>query len=302
MNEVAVKELIKKKKRKLQVFNAFDVCLYIFLVIFALLCLYPMWYVFIGALNEGIDYMKGGVWLLPRKITLYNYYVAIQDSRLLISLKNTFLRTIINTLFSLTFTSLTAYGMSHPKFRLRKLYYNLNIFTMFFGGGLIPTFMVITKLGFYNSFWVYVIPSMYSVYNMIIFSNFFKSIPNELRESAEIDGAGELTIFFKIYLPLSKPVFATVGLWLIIGNWNSYMATMIYTSKPELSTLQYYLMSLIKQSLNVEVVEDPSILDKVNSTTLTYASIIVATFPILVVYPFIAKNFTKGMMLGSVKG
>ena len=117
-----------------------------------------------------------------------------------------------------------------------------------------------------------------------------------------MDGAGEFTIFFRIFVPLSKPVFATIGLWLIIGNWNSYMATMIYTSDASLSTLQYYLMGLIKQSLSVEVIDDPSILDKVNSTTLTYASIIIATLPILIVYPLIAKNFTKGMMLGSVKG
>lgn len=292
----------KKKKFSLQKFNAFDVILYIFLVLFAFFCVYPMWYVFTGSFNEGLDYMKGGVWLFPRKFTLYNYYVAIQDKRLLIAFKNTILRTIINTLCALTFTSLTAYGMVHPKFRLRKLYYGLSIFTMFFSGGLVPTFMVITKLGFYNSFWVYVIPSMYSVYNMIIFSTFFQSIPSEIRESAEMDGAGELTIFFRIFVPLSKPVFATIGLWLIIGNWNSYMATMIYTSDESLLTLQYYLMGLIKQSLNVDVIDDPSILDKVNSTTLTYASIIIATLPILVVYPLIAKNFTKGMMLGSVKG
>lgn len=293
---------VKTKKYKLQKFGAFDVILYIFLIIFSILCLYPMWYVLAGSFSEGLDYMKGGVWLFPRKWTLYNYIVAFQDKKLLISFKNTFLRTIINTICALTFTSLTAYGMVHPKFRLRKIYYGLNIFTMFFSGGLVPTFMVITKLGFYNSFWVYVIPSMYSVYNMIIFSNFFQSIPNEIRESAEIDGAGELTIFFRIFVPLSKPVFATIGLWLIIGNWNSYMATMIYTSKESLITLQYYLMSLIKQSLSIDVIDDPSILDKVNSTTLTYASIIIATLPILIVYPFIAKNFTKGMMLGSVKG
>ena len=143
----------KQKKYKFNRFNAFDVFLYMILIVFSLFCLYPMWYVLMGSLNEGLDYMKGGVWLVPRKITFYNYYVALQDSRLLVSLKNTFLRTIINTLFSLTFTSLTAYGMVHPKFRLRKLYYGLNIFTMFFSGGLVPTFMVITKLGFYNSFW-----------------------------------------------------------------------------------------------------------------------------------------------------
>ncbi len=288
------------KKRRIR-FSTFDVVLFLFMACFSLILLYPFWYVLIGSFNEGKDYLTGGVWLFPRQWTLYNYTIAFADKRLGIGFRNTILRTLLNTSLALFFTSLVAYAMSSPKLRFKGFFYKANLFTMFFHGGLIPTYMVIIKLGFYNSFWVYVIPSMYSVYNMIVLSSFFKAIPLELRESALLDGAGELTIFFRIYLPLSKPVLATVGLWLIVGNWNAYQATLIYTSKEELMTLQYYLMLLVKQSSSVEI-DDPNLSEKVNSTTLTYASIIIATIPVLAVYPFLAKHFSKGIMLGAVKG
>ena len=296
--EKAIKEPRLHKKHTISVVN---IVLYTLMGAFALATLYPFWYVLIGSFNEGVDYMNGGVWFWPRTPTLYNYQVALEDERLWIGLKNTALRTVINTLLALSFTSLVAYAMSNDKLKGKGFFYKANLFTMFFGGGLVPTFMIIVKLGFYNSFWVYVIPSMYSVYNMIVLSSFFKGIPYELRESAFLDGAGELTIFVKIYLPLSKPVLATVGLWLIVGNWNSYQATLIYTSDQKLMTLQYYLMMLVKQASSVEV-DNPLLLEKVNSTTLTYASIVIATIPVLIVYPFLSKHFSKGIMLGAVKG
>ena len=296
-------EVVKKepKLRKIRKVSLFKVILYSLMAIFALITLYPFWYVLIGSFNEGVDYMNGGIWILPREVTLYNYIVALDDERLLIGFKNTSLRTVFNTLISLSFTSLVAYAMSNKNLKLKGFFYKANLFTMFFGGGLIPTFMIIVKLGFYNNFLVYIVPSMYSVYNMIVLSSFFREIPEELRESAFLDGAGEWTIFTKIYLPLSKPVLATVGLWLIVGNWNSYQATLIYTSESRLMTLQYYLMLLIKQSSSVEI-DDPLLLEKVNSTTLTYASIVIATIPVLIVYPFLSKYFSKGIMLGAVKG
>ncbi|MBR4419891.1 MAG: carbohydrate ABC transporter permease [Clostridia bacterium] len=296
-------EMVKKepKLQKIRKVSLFKIILYSLMAIFALITLYPFWYVLIGSFNEGVDYMNGGIWIWPREVTLYNYIVALDDERLLIGFKNTALRTVFNTFISLSFTSLVAYAMSNKNLKLKGFFYKANLFTMFFGGGLIPTFMIIVKLGFYNSFLVYIIPSMYSVYNMIVLSSFFREIPEELRESAFLDGAGEWTIFTKIYLPLSKPVLATVGLWLIVGNWNSYQATLIYTSDSGLMTLQYYLMLLIKQSSSVEI-DDPLLLEKVNSTTLTYASIVIATIPVLIVYPFLSKYFSKGIMLGAVKG
>lgn len=292
--------MAKERLRKNHI-TVFDVALHVLMVLFALLLLYPFWYVLIGSLNEGQDYLTGGIWLLPRTFTMYNYSVAFADERLWVGFRATVSRTVVNTLFALFFTSIVAYAMSSPKLRGKGFFYKANIFTMFFSGGLIPTYMIIVKLGFYNSFWVYVIPSMYSVYNMIVLSSFFKGIPLELRESAVLDGAGELTIFLRIYLPLSKPVLATVALWLIVGNWNAYQATLLYTSDPDLMTLQYYLMLLVKQASSVEI-DDPTISDKVNSTTLTYASIVIATVPVLVIYPFLAKYFSKGIMLGAVKG
>ena len=292
-----------KKNYKRKKMLPFDYINYIGLAILAFITFYPIWYVLIGSFNDGVDYLKGGVGLFPRVFTMSNYIVVFLDNGIWMSYLVTILRTVLGTVLALLFTTAVAYAMSRPKLKFKSPIYWLSIFTMFFSGGLIPGFLLIKILGLYDSFLVYIIPAMYSVYNMIIAQNFFKTIPDELHEAAEIDGLYEIQIYFKIYLPLSKPMLATLALWIIVGHWNSYYDTMLYTQNKDLQTLQYYLMRMIKNasiSTSNPGLSD-NVLERISTETVTYAAIIVSILPILVVYPFLQKYFEKGIFLGSLK-
>ena len=282
--------------------NAFDWFNYAILGVFALMTLYPFIYVLAGSFNDGMDYAGGGVWLFPRKITLANYTVVMEDVAFWKAFLNTVIITLVGTFSALVITSAVAYAMSRRELKFHKFFQWFNLFAMFFSGGLIPYFLIINLLGLYDNFLVYIIPSVYSVYNMIVIQSFFKSIPEELRESAVIDGAGELRIWMTIYIPLSKPVLATVALWLATGFWNSYFSTMVYTRGGDLATLQYHLMKMIKQAKVDTGGMDPSLLEQTTSQTISFAAIIIATLPIICVYPSIQKHFAKGVMVGSIKG
>lgn len=287
------------KKNKM---NAFDWINYAVLGLFALITLYPFLYVLAGSFNDGMDYAGGGVWLIPRKTTLANYTVVMEDEAFWKAFINTVSITLIGTVSALLVTSAVAYAMSRKELRFHAAFQWINLFAMFFSGGLIPYFLIINMLGLYDNYMVYIIPSIYSVYNMIIIQSFFKSIPEELREAAVIDGAGEIRIWLTIYMPLSKPVLATVSLWLATGFWNSYFNTMVYTRGGDLATLQYHLMKMIKQAKVDTGGMDPSLLEQTTSQTISFAAIIIATLPIVCVYPFIQKHFAKGVMIGSLKG
>lgn len=224
--------------KKLMRMHWFDWINYILLAVLVLMMVYPMWYVLVGAFSDGQDYSYGGVWLWPRMWSLTSFKVVLLDERLWIGLRNTVGRTVLNTVFSLIFTSAVAYGMSRTDLPAKKFFQIANVFTMFFSGGFIPYYLIITLLGFYDTFWVYIIPNIYSVSNMIIISTFFKNVPEELHEAALLDGASEIRIWLTIYMPLSVPILATVGLWLAVGNWNSYFNTMVFTRDSNLITLQ----------------------------------------------------------------
>ncbi len=282
--------------------TAFDWFNYFVLGLFAIITLYPFIYVLAGSFNDGMDYAGGGIWLFPRKVTFANYSVVMQDDGFWRSFLVTTSVTVIGTVLALLFTSVIAYAMSQKEVPFRGVFQWINLFAMFFSGGLIPYFFIINLLGFYDNYLVYIIPTMYSVYNMIIIQSFFKSIPEGLREAAVIDGAGEIRIWFTIFLPLSKPVLATVGLWLATGYWNSYFNTMVYTRGGNLATLQYHLMKMIKQAKVDTGGMDPSLIEQTTSQTISFAAIIIATLPILCVYPSIQKHFAKGVMVGSLKG
>ena len=285
------------KKNKM---NAFDWANYVVLGLFALITLYPFLYVLAGSFNDGMDYAGGGVWLFPRKITLANYTVVMEDVAFWKAFMNTVSITIIGTVSALLITSAVAYAMSRKELRFHAAFQWINLFAMFFSGGLIPYFLIINMLGLYDNYMVYIIPGVYSVYNMIIVQSFFKSIPEELREAAVIDGAGEIRIWLTIYMPLSKPVLATVSLWLATGFWNSYFNTMVYTRGGDLATLQYHLMKMIKQAKVDTGGMDPSLLEQTTSQTISFAAIIIATLPIVCVYPFnMWKNRTKSTPIKS---
>jgi putative aldouronate transport system permease protein len=194
--------------------------------------------------------------------------------------------------------------MQRKELHFRGVLYWINLFTMFFGGGLIPFYLLIVELKLYDTFWVYIIPGMYSVYNMIVISSFFRSIPEELHEASVLDGAGEFLIFSRIYVPLSGPVFATVAMWIAVGQWGNYFDTMMYTTSDSLMTLQFYLTRIIMQS---QIPPTTSALpgyiyERITPQTISFAAIVLASIPVLCAYPLILKNFNSGVTVGSLKG
>ena len=295
------KEVAKFKRKKKKHVYAFDIINYIWMGLFCLCCIYPIFYVLIGSFNQGADYAKGGVYLIPRLLTFENYKIVLGDSALWHSYLITIIRTALGTTTGLIFTSIVAYAMSRSNLKGKKIFHIINLFTMFFGGGLVPFFLIIKEIGLYNNFFVYIIPSLYSVYNMIVISTFFKSISNELHEAAIMDGASEFRIWWQIYMPLSKPVLATVTLWLAIGHWNSYIDTMIYTSSENLHTLQYYLYKVITSATLSEGLPD-YMMQRISPQTISLAAIIISIIPVLFFFPFVRKNFQSGIMIGSLKG
>lgn len=284
----------------------FDYLNYTLLILLALVTLYPFVYVIAGSFNLGSDYMRGGVYFFPRTFSLDNYNMIFNDKRLFIGFQNTVGRTVLGTLTGVLFTATVSYGMSRKDLPAAKPIYWFNLFTMFFGGGLIPYFLLLKNIGLMNTFWVYIIPCLYSVFNMIVFSSFFREIPEEIHESAVVDGASEFVILYRLYLPLSKPVLATIALWIGVGHWNSFFDSMVFTTNPNLATLQLFLVKLIKEASVAQgeaATKIPSqVLKTISIVTIRYAAIVVSSLPIFAVYPFMQKYLVKGVMLGSVKG
>ena len=241
------------------------------------------------------------MWLAPRLFTFENYRVVVQNSAFWHSYMVTIARTVIGTFASLVFTSIVAYAMSRPNLKFRRTFYWINLFTMFFGGGLVPYFLIIKTVGLYDTFWVYIIPALYSVYNMIVIQSGFRSISADIHDAAMIDGAGEFRIYLQIYMPLSKPVLATIILWNAVGHWNSYFDTMIYTNSDELQTLQYYLLKAIQTSSMTEGMP-PEMMERLSPQTLSLAAIILSIIPVFCFFPLVRKNFASGIMVGSLKG
>lgn len=280
---------------------AFDVINFTAMALFCCMCIYPIIYVIAGSFNQGADYSIGGIYFLPRLFTFENYKVVLENKELWSSYTVTILRTLIGTSTALVFTSIVSYAMSRPNLKFKGMFYWVNIFTMFFGGGLIPYFLIIKSINLFDSFWVYVIPGLYSVYNMIVIQSGFKAISNDIHDSATIDGAGEFRVYWQIYMPLNKPVLATVVLWLAVGHWNGYFDTMIYTKSDHLQTLQYFLLKAIQTSTMTEGMP-PEMMERISPRTISFAAIIVSIIPVLGFFPLIRKNFASGIMMGSLKG
>ena len=286
-------------------FDWFDYTNYALICLFSLLTIYPIIFVIAGSFNDGIDYLRGGVFLYPRSPSLGNYIAILSDQRLVIGYRVTVLRTVIGSTTHLLFTSMVAYGMSRRELRFRNTYWWINLFTLFFNGGLIPIFMVLKTLGFINRFSVYIIPLVYGVFNMIIIHNYFRTIPEEMHESAAMDGAAEFRIWLQLFMPLSTPVLATIALWTAVFHWNAFFDSMVFTTNPRLATLQLYLMKLIKES---GAIADPEgripseVRQQFTAETIRLAAIVVSIVPILLIYPFLQRYFVKGILLGSLKG
>ena len=289
----------KERLHKTTSFSLSGAVIIFILVLIALITLYPFVYTLAGSFNDGTDFEKGGVWLFPRVFTLDNYTAVFSDYRLWIGLGNTVLRTVVGTTAALIVTSCVAYAMSQRELPCKRFFRVFNVITMFFSGGIVPFFLVVNILGLYDNFLVYILPSLYSVYNMIVISTFFRGIGQGVREAAILDGASEMRIWWSVFMPMSTPVLATVGLWIAVMHWNSYLPTLLYTSKDEsMWTLQYYLMRIIKDAA---LPEGDAVNENVTAQTISFAAMVIAMIPIVCVYPFLQKYFAKGAALGSLK-
>ena len=289
----------KERLHKTTSFSVSGAVIIFILVLIALITLYPFVYTLAGSFNDGTDFEKGGVWLFPRVFTLDNYTAVFSDYRLWIGLGNTVLRTVVGTAAALIVTSCVAYAMSQRELPCKRFFRVFNVITMFFSGGIVPFFLVVNILGLYDNFLVYILPSLYSVYNMIVISTFFRGIGQGVREAAILDGASEMRIWWSVFMPMSTPVLATVGLWIAVMHWNSYLPTLLYTSKDEsMWTLQYYLMRIIKDAA---LPEGDAVNENVTAQTISFAAMFIAMIPIVCVYPFLQKYFAKGAALGSLK-
>ncbi len=283
--------------------KTFDVTVTFLMVIITFLMIYPIWYVFIISLNEGYDAAQGGIYWLPRAFTLDNYIEVFKDDEIIRAFGITVARTLIATPCHVLFTAMVAYSFSRKDLIGRKNYMRMGVITMFFSGGLIPTFILLSNMGLYNSFWVYVFPTMFNFFDLIIFQSFFRSIPDSLEEAARIDGANAIVLFIKIILPVSLPVLATITLFNGVYNWNDYFMGRLYFNDQDLIPIQTYLYKIISTSEGSKytMLAGQANTSTFTSTSLQMATMIITTAPIVMIYPFLQKYFVKGMMIGSVK-
>ncbi|MDO3410983.1 carbohydrate ABC transporter permease [Saccharibacillus sp. CPCC 101409] len=282
---------------------------YALLAVMAFISFYPFWNAAVISFNNGTDTMRGGITFWPRHFTLENYRVVFGDSRLINGFLISVLRTLVGTFVSIGATAIFAYGMSKTELIGRKSYMVFCIVTMYFSGGLIPTFLLIRSLDLFNTFWVMVIPGIISVWNMIIFRTFFKSIPAGLEESARIDGCTNWGVLFRVVLPLSGPVIATLSLFTSVYHWNDWFTPSIYISNADLLPIQTKLQQILNSNIMSEQMAQLDAaaqgrmgrMKAVTTKSLSMATMMVATIPILCVYPFLQKYFVKGVLVGSLK-
>ena len=274
-------------------------------VLVTLISLYPIYYCLINSLNDGKDAMKGGIYLWPRIFYLENYKTVFQEDTLLRSFLMTVARTVCGSVLHVLFTAMTAYALSRREVMLRKLYVALGVITMYVGGGIIPTYLLYKNLNLINTFWVYILPGMFSFYNMILMMSFFRQLPESLVESARIDGATHFTVFRKVILPLSPPIIATVALFVGVNYWNDWYAPAYYILDEELMTMPATLLRLMNeaeaQQKLARLYSQVQVRPSVTLESVRYATLIVSVMPITILYPFLQKYFIKGMMIGSVK-
>ena len=267
---------------------------------------YPFLHILAVSLNDARDATAGGIGIWPRKLSLNSYEAVFKYNKIYNSFLVSIERTLLGAMLSLTVTSAAAFVMTKKSLVFYKVFYRFFIVSMFISGGLIPTFMLYKQIGLYDSFFVYILPGAFSVFYMILFRTYIIQLPREMEESAYIDGAGEFTVYTRIILPLSIPILATLGLFVAVGQWNSWQDTLFFTNSEGLETLQFVLMKVLRQAEAAAMTKRAkSMLRRTISITpesIKMAITIIATLPILLVYPFLQKYFIKGIVVGAVKG
>ncbi len=278
---------------------------YVILGLFLVAIILPMVYIVLASFIEPVTLQNSGLTFDFSKWTLMAYERVISNAQIWIGFKNAVIYSVLFTVLSVVVTLLAAYPMSRPDFRGRKLFNTIFIITMFFGGGLIPTYLLISNLGLLDTMWAVLLPGAFSVWNMIIARTYYQGIPRDLQEAAEIDGATEMVYFFQILLPVCTPIIATLAMWQFVAMWNSYFDAMIYLNSASKQPLQLVLRSILIQNQ-----PEPGMVSDMQSTAaraqmaelLKYATIIISSLPLMVMYPFFQKYFDSGIMAGAVKG
>ncbi|MFR8335730.1 MAG: carbohydrate ABC transporter permease [Eisenbergiella massiliensis] len=287
------------KKKRITIGVFFN---YLILTIITFCCLYPFLNVIAYSFSGYNAVLSGKVTFYPIDFTLDAYKEILKRSQIWLAMRTTVVVTIMGTALSLLLTVCAAYALSRDYLPGRKLFTGFILFTMYFGGGMIPTFLVVKQVGLYDSIGALFIPQAVNVFNFIVMRTFFRELPRELEEAARIDGASDIQTLIKIILPLSLPIIATIGLFYAVGYWNGYFDALLYIQNPDKYTLQLRLRSLLfgdelNNSANLEGVGT-----QVMTQSLKMATVAVSTIPILIVYPWLQKYFVKGVMVGSVKG
>ena len=276
-----------------------DWILFVILLVYAIIVIYPFYNAFLISISPESVYLNTPFLIWPSEITFDNYIAVFTSKSLWSGFRVTFFLLIVGTIYQLFFTVITGYALSRNKWFVKNFVMNMILVTMFFGGGLIPYYYLIKNLGLYNSIWVMVIPGAIDTYNMLLMRNYFASLPIDMEESAKIDGANDIQIFLKVYLPMSLPMLATVGLFFAVGNWNSWYNGMLFIENPSYKPLQLVLREMIATSSSQ--IEVPGNI-KVYSEGLTMACIFFTIVPMMCFYPFVQKFFVKGLVVGAIKG
>ncbi|WDH84763.1 carbohydrate ABC transporter permease [Paenibacillus urinalis] len=280
--------------------------IYILLGLVSLIVLYPIYFVLIASFSSPEEVMLGKVWLWPKNLSLVGYERIFENNELMRGYFNTIVYTVIGTALNVVMTIAAAYPLSRQDFKGRNAFTVLIVFTMFFSGGMIPTYLLIKDLGLLDSFWVMILPTAVSVWNILIMRTFFQSsIPKELQEAAFLDGCSNLKLLVRIILPLSGPVLAVMVLFYAVGHWNSYFNALIYLSDRDKYPLQLFLREILIQDQMQNMVDlgsDTYSKSLMEVEAIKYAAVMVTNLPMLILYPFLQKYFIKGVMIGAIKG
>lgn len=294
-----------QKSRENTIFN---IIVYTFMVIFLFIMIYPLWYCLINAFSSAEEVYYGNVVWLPKGITLENYVAVFREKSLLSGYLNTVFYTFAGTVIGLFVTFTAAYPLSRKDMYGRDVFMKLYLLPMFISGGLVPTYIIVKKLGLYDTFWALVLPGAVGVWNVVVVRTFMiSSIPGELQEAAMLDGAGNIKIFTSIIIPLSRPILAVMTMFHIVGYWNTYFNALIYLNDEAKYPIQLVLRKILIQNDIDSLISSgnvsASILEQtMRAEAIKYAAIIVTVTPLLVIYPFFEKFFEKGMVVGSLKG
>jgi putative aldouronate transport system permease protein len=273
----------------------------LFLSLVIVACFYPFLYIIVSSFNDPTDLLRGPVYFWPRMFSVLNFQYVLKDPEIVRAIWITAARTVIGTVVGVLFTAAFAYGISKKRLWGRNVIVGMTLVTIYFSGGLIPTYLVIAQgLHLYGNFLVFIIPNMFNAFFAFIMMSFFREISPEIEESALLDGANEIRVFVQLILPLSTAILATIALFFGVWHWNSWFDAMLYGGR-KLMTLQQYLVKAI-QSVNVSVMSANYSSQSVSSQSLRLATMVLTTFPIVVIYPFLQRYFVKGVMIGSLKG